>query len=59
MLRNPHDQAVLSDAPITSDSLIARPKARHGAQQPGRSIELIIGNGSGALRYSRIPVASN
>ena len=27
MLRNPHDEAVLSDAPITSDSLIVKPKA--------------------------------
>jgi pilus assembly protein CpaB len=57
MLRNPHDEAVLYDAAMSSDSLVARqnPAARGG----GRTIELIVGNGSGALRYSRIPVARN
>jgi pilus assembly protein CpaB len=57
MLRNPNDQAVLSDVALTSDSLLAKPKPA-GAPS-GRSIELIVGNGSGALSYSRIPVASN
>jgi pilus assembly protein CpaB len=57
MLRNPHDQAVISEAAMTSDSLVAPPKS--AAHAGGRTIELIVGNGSGALRYSRIPVARN
>jgi pilus assembly protein CpaB len=57
MLRNPNDRAVLSDAAITSDSLVARPAK--AVTRSGRSIELIIGNGNGALSYSRIPVARN
>jgi pilus assembly protein CpaB len=61
MLRNPNDQAVLADTAITSDSLILTAKARAARkdQPAGRTIEMIIGNGSGTPRYSRIPVASN
>jgi pilus assembly protein CpaB len=61
MLRNPNDQAVLADTAITSDSLILTAKARAARKDrpPGRTIEMIIGNGSGTPRYSRIPVASN
>lgn len=57
MLRNPNDRALLSEAPTSSDSLIAKPVKVAGPA--GRSIELIIGNGNGALSYSRIPVARN
>jgi pilus assembly protein CpaB len=57
MLRNPHDQSVLSDAPLSSDALFATGKARGKARASGRSIELIIGNGAGAQRYLRMPVA--
>jgi pilus assembly protein CpaB len=56
MLRNPNDQSVLTDAPLRSDELFATVKARK-ARASGRSIELIIGNGSEAPRYLRMPVA--
>ncbi len=56
MLRNPHDQSVLADAPLSSDQLFATAKPR-GKARSGRSIELIIGNGAGAPRYLRMPVA--
>lgn len=61
MLRNPNDQAVLADTAITSDSLTLTAKARAARKDrpAGRTIEMIIGNGSGTPRYSRIPVASN
>jgi pilus assembly protein CpaB len=61
MLRNPNDQSVLADTAITSDSLILSGKARAARKDApaGRTIEMIIGNGSGTPRYSRIPVASN
>jgi pilus assembly protein CpaB len=57
MLRNPNDQSVLSDAPLSSDALFGTAKTRK-ARASGRSIELIIGNGAGAPRYLRMPVAA-
>jgi pilus assembly protein CpaB len=57
MLRNPHDDAVLADAPLSSDALFAKASGGGKARTSRRSIELIIGNGAGAPRYLRMPVA--